>query len=55
MACKGCKKKSFKELNTGLPVINKDNSLVTVILIIYTLLAVYGIISLIVDIKNLFI
>ncbi len=55
MGCKGCKKKSLKESNGVVPSINKDTHLVPILLIIYTLLAVYGIISLILDIKNLFI
>ena len=55
MACKGCKKKPLKELNNGVPEIKGGDRLVYVLLIIYTLLAVYGMVSLILDIKNLFI
>jgi|19_taG_2_1085344.scaffolds.fasta_scaffold126468_2 hypothetical protein len=55
MGCKGCKDKTIKELNEiTVDKTNKEKFLF-IIIIMYTLLAMYGLVSLVVDIKNLFI
>jgi len=55
MACKGCKNKPLQDLNTTEVVKGKKEKLVFILIIIYTILTGYGLISLILDIKNLFI
>jgi hypothetical protein len=52
MACKGCKNKPISDLK-DVPV--KKDRLLLVVIIAYTLLAIYGLVRLIFDIKNLFI
>tara|TARA_R110000744_G_scaffold64567_2_gene132727 strand:- start:224 stop:388 length:165 start_codon:yes stop_codon:yes gene_type:complete len=53
MGCKGCKSKNAMEFNKDEPPKKLGNSYVWVITV-FTSLAVYGVISLIFDIKNLF-
>jgi|ETNmetMinimDraft_5_1059913.scaffolds.fasta_scaffold422515_2 hypothetical protein len=50
--CKSCKKKNIEELN-NVEIKEKSNVLVSFLLIIYTLLAGYGLVTLIRDITNL--
>ena len=53
MGCKGCKKNSLNRENEEQPV-PRTQKFVFLLLIVYTVLAVYGLIRLIFDIKNLF-
>tara|TARA_Y100000034_G_C6520277_1_gene223871 strand:+ start:130 stop:297 length:168 start_codon:yes stop_codon:yes gene_type:complete len=55
MACKGCKKKPLNDLNEFPIKKEKNEKLVFILIMFYTLLAGYGLIRLILDIKNLFI
>lgn len=55
MACKGCKNKPLQDLNTIEVSKDKKQKLVFILIIIYTILAGYGLVRLIMDIKNLFI
>tara|TARA_R110002051_G_scaffold200246_1_gene267157 strand:- start:278 stop:457 length:180 start_codon:yes stop_codon:yes gene_type:complete len=49
--CKSCKKKNIEELNS-VETKEKANPLVYTLLIIYTLLAGYGLVTLITDIST---
>ena len=55
MACKGCKKKPLSDLNELPAPEEKNPKVVFILIIIYTLLAGYGLIRLLLDLKNLFI
>ncbi len=49
--CTSCKKKNLEELNE-FDSEEKSNKLVNVLIILYTLLAGYGLVTLIMDISN---
>ena len=54
MACKGCKNKPITDLK-DIPVKKeKKEKFLLVIIVAYTLLAIYGLVRLILDIRNLF-
>jgi hypothetical protein len=55
MACKGCKNKPISDLKEIPVKKEKKEKLLLVVIIGYTLLAIYGLVRLILDIKNLFI
>ena len=55
MGCKGCKDKTIKELNEITVDKTKKDKFLFIIVIGYSLLCLYGLISLVYDIKNLFI
>jgi len=53
MACKGCKKKPLTDLLKETPRGSRKDKITLIALVIYSILAFYGVIRLIIDIKNL--
>jgi len=53
MACKGCKKKPLTDLLKETPKGSRKEKLTLIALVIFSTLAVYGAVRLIIDIKNI--